>query len=145
LLLLIPLVSVVLGLLWLDHASNIFAIGDFIKDRIMPQLQAAAEMADLPDYEVFVRERERKPLLNIQTFGIPLASVFIVIPVVSMILAFDKLTKDWGVLAVFAADMVLLLIFVAYWIPFVRGPRPKGSALVSPGTTPGGQRGGAAP
>src|ERR1700677_3308141 len=77
LLLLIPVISAILGLIWLDHAANISNIGDFIKGQIMPALQRAAGMEALPDYETVVREYERTPGGFFRVFGLPPFLIFI--------------------------------------------------------------------
>src|SRR5690348_16883190 len=42
LLLILPILSPVLGLLWLDHANNIRNIGDYINATLRPQIATAA-------------------------------------------------------------------------------------------------------
>ena len=123
LLLLIPIVATVVGLMWLDHAANIFNLGDFIKDRLVPELKSAAAMQTLPDYEEFVRSYERRFHVILRSFGLPPLIVFVGVPVVAMILAFDAGTRNWVFWTLFLVDVGLVAIFLAYWWPYLTGPR----------------------
>ncbi len=125
LLLLIPIVATFLGLIWLDHAANIFNLGDFIKDRIMPRLKEEAGMDDLPDYETFVRGYERNRLAVIRAFTLPPFLIFVLIPAAAMAVSFEAAHKSWGYWMLFGLDGLLLTIFLLYWLPFARGPRPE--------------------
>jgi len=123
LLLLIPIISTILGLIWLDHAANISNIGDFIKNQLMPALQKAAQMETLPDYETVVRKYERTPGAFIRVFGLPPFLIFVLMPVVAMVLAWDIRTRDWLFWTLQIFDVVLLIAFIARWLPFLESPR----------------------
>jgi hypothetical protein len=125
LLLLIPVISTILGLIWLDHASNISNIGDFIKAELMPALQKAAAMDALPDYEKVVRKFEREPGMIFRVFGLPPLLVFIVVPLVAMVMALDFPARDWLFWALFLCDALLLVVFAVRWAPFLDSPRRR--------------------
>jgi hypothetical protein len=60
LLLLIPVLSPVLGLLWLDHSYAIRTMGDYINDELKPAVMMAASVdTELLRWETYVDERER--------------------------------------------------------------------------------------
>ena len=123
LLLLIPMVSVLLGLLWLDHAANISNLGDFIKDEIMPALRSSSGRSDLPDYEVFIRGYEVRPAVILRSFGLPPFLTFLLAPVVATVLAFDAPVQNWVFWTMTGVDVALLVLCLAYWAPFLGGPR----------------------
>lgn len=125
LLLVIPIVAAVLGLVWFDHAANIFNLGDFIKDRIVPAWKRAAKLADLPDYEQFIRGYERNRMVILRSFGLPPFLVFVFLPAAALVLAFDTPRWDWAFWSLVGLDLVLLAIVIAYWLPFALGPRPS--------------------
>jgi hypothetical protein len=127
-LLLIPVTSAILGLIWLDHATNISNIGDYIKNQIMPALRRAAEMETLPDYETAVREYERTPGAFFRVFGLPPFLIFILVPLVAMITAFDFTPRGWLFWTLLLFDAVLLIVFTVRWLPFLDSPRQRVSA-----------------
>lgn len=127
-LLLIPVVAAILGLIWLDHAANIFNLGDFIKDRLIPSLKTAAAMDELPDYEAFIRVYERRRHVILRAFGLPPFLVFVLLPVIAMVISFDAPCHDWVFWTLFWIDAALLGVFVLYWAPYLSGPRPARGA-----------------
>jgi hypothetical protein len=122
-LLLIPVISTILGLVWLDHAANISNIGDFIKNQLTPALRSAAEMDALPDYEIFVRRYERSPGGLFRMFGLPPFLIFIFLPVVAMVIALDATTRGWLFWTLQVADVALLALFTVTWLPYLGSPR----------------------
>jgi hypothetical protein len=123
LLLLVPVISAILGLIWIDHATNISNLGDFIRERLTPALKTAAAMESLPDYEDAVRLYERRKMAVLRLFGLPPFLVFVLTPLVAMLIALDAARHGWLFWSLFGLDIVLLAVFVAYWAPFLRGPR----------------------
>jgi hypothetical protein len=124
LLLLIPVIVIPLGLLWLDHASNIFLMGNFIRDRIVPLLRASTNFPRFPDYEKIAGAHVKRRMVIIQVFGLPIALIFVVPSIVSLILALDAETKDWVFWMLYYLDIILVLIFSIGWFPFLIKPRP---------------------
>jgi len=123
-LLVVPIVSAILGLIWIDHAANITNLGNFIRTEIMPALKAAAGMANLPDYEVAVVRYEQKRSAVMRLFGLPPFLVFLLTPAVTMVLAYGGVeNRDWMFWTLFGLDLFLMAVFTAYWLPWLRGPR----------------------
>jgi hypothetical protein len=122
-LLLIPVISAILGLIWLDHAANISNIGDFIKNQLMPALQKAAAMESLPDYEIFVRDYERTPGGFFRMFGLPPFLIFVLVPFVAMVLALESTPRGWLFWTLLVFDAGLLVVFTVRWRPFLDSPR----------------------
>ena len=125
LLLLIPIISAILGLIWLDHAANISNIGDFITTEIMPALKTAADMEYLPDYEVFVRKYERTPGGFFRTFGLPPFLIFILVPLVAMIMALNAPQHGFLFWILLLVDVALLTVVTIRWRPFLNSPRQR--------------------
>jgi hypothetical protein len=124
LLLLIPVIVIPLGLLWLDQASNVFLIGNFIRDRIVPLLKAYADFPLFPDYEEIAYAQVQRRMVIIQVFGLPIALIFVVPSIVALIFALNAPTKDWVFWTLYGLDAVLLVIFLFCWWPFLTKPRP---------------------
>lgn len=122
-LLLIPVISTILGLVWLDHAANISNIGDFIMQRLWPALVAGSEADALPDYEVAVRAYERSPGVLLRLFGLPPLLIFILLPIVAIVVAFDSSSQDWLFWTLVVIDLALLLVFTLIWLPYLDSPR----------------------
>jgi hypothetical protein len=131
-LLLIPVVSTMLGLFWLDHAAVIFEIGDFIRDRILPKLATEASIPDMPNWEKFVEERERRLHVRLGFFGLPFPFVFAVVPLLGLVFSLRSTQKDWSFVLFLLIDFALLGVPVYYWIPFAfgagRGAKPGAGA-----------------
>jgi len=108
-LLLIPVISTILGLVWLDHAANISNIGDFIQQRLWPALGTASGAEGLPDYEATVRAYERTPGGFLRLFGLPPFLIFILVPIVSIVIAFDSSSQDWLFWTLVIVDLALLV------------------------------------
>ena len=47
----IPILSPMLGMLWIDHAISIACIGTFLQRTVTPELAGVAGVSKLPDYE----------------------------------------------------------------------------------------------
>ena len=122
-LLLIPVISTILGLVWLDHAANISNIGDFIMQHLWPALRAASQAEKLPDYEAAVRSYERTPGGFLRLFGLPPFLIFILVPVVAIVVAFDSSSRDWLFWTLVIVDLALLLVFALTWLPYLDSPR----------------------
>jgi hypothetical protein len=75
---LIPVVSPILGLLWLDHATAIRHLGMFIQNKLKPALFERVG-GRLPDYEQFVRGLELRRFER-GLLAWPIVLMFAVIP-----------------------------------------------------------------
>jgi hypothetical protein len=113
-LLVIPVLSPMLGIIWADHAINIGNIGRFIQGHLMPLISATLKR-DLPDYEISVREFERRKGRRLLLLVAPMLLIFAVLPAAALILAWIAAPmRDW--LFYFMAGMgaALVLVFGGY-------------------------------
>lgn len=118
----IPVLSSILGLVYVDHAINIGNIGRFIQTRIMPELARSGGATQLPDYEVFVREFERRGGFRLFLFGIPILFMFGVVPLGALVLPFmlnGYNAADLTFLGAAGLGGILLLLFMIAWIGIV--------------------------
>lgn len=121
LLLLLPLLSPSLGLLLIDHATNIGNIGQYINSHLKPLLQEAAGEPRLLCYEDWVDRYEEQPLRRLLPYGIPLVLLFNVVPVGALLYTVTRLSTpaSW---AVWVLGLGVTAIQVAYWVAFLLPP-----------------------
>ncbi|WP_162937526.1 hypothetical protein [Indioceanicola profundi] len=118
---LIPVISPILGLLWLDNATSITNIGNFIQKDIKSDIKHILGK-EIPDFESYVRELEFKRLDRSFLIGIPVLTLFALLPLIALLVPilttqFEE-TKT-TILALCAPGVIFLLIFSFYWIRFV--------------------------
>lgn len=120
-LLIIPLLSPMLGIIWADHAINIGNIGRFIQYRLMPLLSTTLKR-DLPDYEVWIRTFEQKKGRRLLLLIAPTVLLFAVLPAAALILAcVVAVTRDmlfWGLVGI---GGILILIFGGFSVSLLFG------------------------
>jgi drug/metabolite transporter (DMT)-like permease len=119
----IPILSPILGMVWVDHDVSIGNIGRFIQNAIMPELARAAGATGLPDYEVYVREREGRGRFRVFVFGIPILFMFALLPLMALILPFlpgMHTVRHPTLLAPVGLGSILLLAFSIAWMGMVR-------------------------
>jgi hypothetical protein len=124
-LLLIPMVSSVLGMLWIDHAINIANQGSFIQKVVMPALQSI-DVPSIPNYEVSVRRMEKRAGLRLFVLGAPILLIFAGIPLAAMLYAFyvAKSAATARFLGPAIVSCILLAVFLWLWIQAIgRGGR----------------------
>jgi hypothetical protein len=122
-LLLIPLISSILGTIYLDNAEAISHIGRFIQTKVKPEMFRIIRK-ELPDYEKYVRGLELRRIDRVLLVGFPVLAVFGLLPIVALLVPFlsgihfeSHLNEEeiW----IFAIPAILfLLLFVFYWIRF---------------------------
>jgi hypothetical protein len=138
-LLVIPLVSPMLGIIWADHAINIGNLGRFIQHSLMPLLSGTLQH-DLPDYETFIRQFEQQKGRRLILLLAPMLLLFALLPAAALFLAWAvAAVRDqlfWSLLAIGA---VLILIFGGYsssilfgWIWQDDAARPPTTARPAP-------------
>src|SRR6266480_5635871 len=117
-LLLIPMVSSVLGMLWIDHAINIAKQGRFIENVVMPELMQSIDLASIPNYEVSIRRMEKRAGLRLFVLGVPILLIFAGIPLAAMLYAFYIATSTMTArfLGPAIVSFVLLAVFLWLWI-----------------------------
>jgi hypothetical protein len=120
-LLIIPLVSSILGIIYLDNAEAIQHIGRFIQRQIKPAMFAIVKQ-ELPDYESYVRRLEVKRADRLLMVGFPVLAVFGLLPTVSILVPFwmgidfRNQMNDRGIFPYTVPDITFLLIFCLYWL-----------------------------
>jgi hypothetical protein len=119
--LLLPLLSPSLGLLLIDHATNIGNIGSYIDGHLKPLLQQAAGEPRLLQYEAWVDRYEEQPLRRLLPFGIPLVLLFNVVPVGALVYTLPRLTTSWS-WSVWGLGLVVTGVQVAFWVGFLLPP-----------------------
>jgi hypothetical protein len=123
LLLLLPLLTPALGLLFIDHAVNISNIGRYINTVLKAQLREAAGDSRLLGYEEWVDTYEQQPVWRLLPFGIPLVLLFNVVPVASLIYTAVKVdTAGGGGWALWVMGLVLTTVQLCFWVVFLAPP-----------------------
>jgi hypothetical protein len=125
-LLLIPMVSSVLGMLWIDHAINIANQGSFIQNVVMPELMQSIDLPSIPNYEVSIRGMEQRAGLRLFVLGAPIFLIFAGIPLAAMLYAFyvAPSIKAAGFLGPAIVSCMLLAVFLWLWVQAIgRGSR----------------------
>jgi hypothetical protein len=117
-LLLIPMVSSVLGMLWIDHAINIANQGSFIQKVVMPELMQSIDLPSIPNYEVSIRCMEKRAGLRLFVLGTPILLIFAGIPLAAMLYAFyvAPSTTTARFLGPAIVSCILLAVFLWLWI-----------------------------
>jgi hypothetical protein len=131
-LLLIPIVSSVLGMVYIDHAVSIGYIGRFIQYRVKPRLAEVANVSEMVDYEVFARRFEQNRKFRVLLFALPLLLIFCGIPISALILAFF-IQKTWTSTMFWAPAIlgaVLTAVFLWFWSLMVAGRLWESSATL---------------
>src|SRR5918996_3585251 len=117
-LLLIPMVSSVLGMLWIDHAINIANQGSFIQNVVMPELMQSIDLPSIPNYEVSIRRMEQRAGLRLFVLGAPILLIFVGIPLAAMLYAFYVAPSIEAArfLGPAVVSCILLAVFLWLWI-----------------------------
>lgn len=113
----IPVISPMLGLLWLDNAVAIRKLGLYIQDALLPFIVQHAGGA-VPNYESYVRKLEKDRIGRGALLGLPVLVIFGVIPLLALLLPFlqGTLATMKNELFIFAfPGMTILAIFCFFW------------------------------
>lgn len=121
LLFLLPLFSVALGFLWLDHARVIGNKGAAI-EVLAAQVQKQADCANLLLDEARVRLDEQRRVVRWIPFGVPLLIVFIAVPIIALVQLQGGLEGEeqalWW-LETFFTSLYALFVFAYLFAPRV--------------------------
>ena len=116
-LLVLPLVSVPLGLLYLDHGVNIAHIGAFIRTNIVPVLAAVPGGRAVLEYEEFVGAFEQRWMLRFFLFGGPLLLLFAGAPAGALIyLRWAGLVTTWPMTLLWFGGALLVVWYLLFWL-----------------------------
>ncbi len=121
LLLLLPILSPSLGMLYIDHAYNIINIGNYINDELKPILNGMAQASGLLGYEERVDQYERRKLLRFLPLGLPMMIVFSVAPLAALAFSFSSLDAAWAWI-LWAGGALLIATYLVLWMSFLLIP-----------------------
>jgi hypothetical protein len=123
LLLLMPVLSPVLGLLWLDHSNAIRNMGDYIAARVQTTIaETIPGHPDLLGWEAFLDEHEvGHKTLRFLPLGVPILAVFTALPTFALVRSFGELTSVWRWVLWFLG-LFLTVSFLGLWIFFLLKP-----------------------
>jgi hypothetical protein len=124
LLLLLPILSPALGMLFFDHASNIDQIGTYIRNEIKPVLVGLAGDSRLFSYEERIDEYEQTGKPRAISVGVPLFIMFSAIPVAALVLAWGYADELWSK-AVWGGGCLIVLVSLIHWWLFIRYPHRR--------------------
>jgi hypothetical protein len=112
LLLLLPILSPSLGMLYIDHAINIKHIGYYINTHPILRLMR---------YEEVVRSYEQRKLLRWLLYGLPIFIIFAGVPIGSLTVTFPILQKtpETGMWMLWSIGLILLLVYLSFWLYFI--------------------------
>jgi len=127
LLLLLPILSPAMGMLYFDHAINIGHIGHYIGQELRVACDVASQGTNPSGYERVVRGYERKRWGRV-VFGIPTLLMFAGIPAGALIYLMWHLEATWMWL-LWALGAGLVLSFLASWCIFLYQPFRQPSAI----------------
>ncbi len=119
LLLLIPLLSPAIGMLYLDHGFNIAQIGAYLGRELQRACQAVTSGVTPCGYESVVRGYEGR-LVRRLVFAVPTLLMFAGAPAVALALVYPAATGWASVLWI--AGLALLLAYLLFWWVFVAAP-----------------------
>jgi hypothetical protein len=117
----IPILSPILGFLFLDHGLAIRNIGQFIQFRIKPMINGIVGLR-LPDYEAFVEQLELRRIERFSLLGVPVFILFCALPAIALAVPFflnDLKAMKQDAWLFGAPGILLLLCFLPYWTVFV--------------------------
>jgi hypothetical protein len=117
----LTIVSPVLGLLFLDHDTNIKSIGTYIRDNLSPAIRSLVGVPSIFGYEDAVTLMERNVLQRF-SFGIAIVFIFGAVPVFSLAVSFPEAGKHAWSLFVFFIGAVLTLMFLLAFLTFFLKP-----------------------
>lgn len=121
LLLILPLLSSALGMLFVDHSYNINNLGNYINDRLRPLVDSLVEDSRLLGYEAFVDEYEQKKVLRFLPLGVPLTLVFAGPPVAALVFSWTSLRTTWA-WTLWIAGLLMFTAFIVMWFKFLYVP-----------------------
>jgi uncharacterized membrane protein YoaK (UPF0700 family) len=109
LLLILPILSPSLGMLYLDHAMNIARIGNFINDQFSV------------GYEKVARSYEQQKLLRVLPYGLPIFIIFAGAPMGSLLVIFPSIVEP-RIWILWSIGLILVILYLYFWILFMLLP-----------------------
>lgn len=121
LLLVLPLLSPALGMLFVDHSYNITNLGNYINIQLRPLAISVAGDSRLLGYEEFVDQYERNKLLRFLPLGFPLMLLFAGFPCAALVFSASDVEHVWT-WALWTAGVLMVVAYLALWAVFVIAP-----------------------
>jgi hypothetical protein len=117
----IPMLSPILGILWLDHDATILKLGRFIKTNLKPACNTVANF-NLPDYERYAEGADALPAprFAILNFTIAVFATFGFLPLAALIYAIATWKGKLLSLSFLAPTLLAVLLLVAFFTQFAR-------------------------
>lgn len=127
-LLIVPLLSSALGLLFVDHAYNISRIGWYIGDKLWSFLRQMPGSDKIPTYEEEVAAYEQRKIARIG-YGVPFFFMFSGPPIFGLVFSFGSLGAAWAIALWVVGLLMLIDLIVSWWVflsrPFAKSALPQ--------------------
>lgn len=127
----IPILSPILGILWLDHDATIMKLGHFIKVQLKPAFNRVGGF-DFPDYERYAEGADALPApkFAILNFTIAVFATFGLLPLGALLYVMYMHGRALYTSSFLVAVILAVLLLVAFFMQFVRrfGFLPSGWA-----------------
>jgi hypothetical protein len=135
----IPMLSPILGILWLDHDATILKLGRFIKTELKPACNTVANFK-LPDYERYAESADALPAprFAILNFTIAVFATFGFLPLAALVYVISTWKGKLSSPAFLIPTLLAVLLLLAFFIQFSRrfGVSPSKWAGSKKTTTP---------
>ena len=118
-LLVLPVLSTSLGLLWLDHARAIGNLGRYIGEKIRPVVTQGSANSDLFANEQRDRLVGMPGFFMMLTLALPTLILFVAVPVTALAQVW-KPVEAASLQAVWWAEVVYLAVYIAFWVQWFR-------------------------
>jgi hypothetical protein len=117
----IPILSPVLGILWLDHDATIMKLGGFIKSKLKLAYRQVVFNFDFPDYESYANTADALPVprFAILNFTTAVCATFGLLPIAAflyVVFNFDNVES----IAFLAPASLAVLLLLMFFIQFTR-------------------------
>jgi hypothetical protein len=120
LLFLLPLFSIALGFLWLDHARVIGNKGAAIES-LAPIVDRVTNETGLLRDEARVRVDEQRSWARWIPFGVPILIVFVAVPVIALVRLYDEPSSSAQ--ALWWLELAFMSLYTAFLGAFLLAPR----------------------
>jgi sorbitol-specific phosphotransferase system component IIC len=118
----IPILSPILGLLWLDHDATITKLGHFIKTRLKPAYGEVVKGFCFPDYQSYAESADAIPAtkMGILNFIIAVFATFGALPLAAFLYVIYHYWEHLGSFQVLAPAILAILLLLTFFIEFLR-------------------------
>jgi hypothetical protein len=118
----IPILSPILGILWLDHDATIIKLGRFIKSGLKSAYSRVVTGFNFPDNESYVESADALPAtqLAILNFTIAVFATFGVLPLAALLYVIYHYQGHLYSFKILAPIMLAILLLLTFFIQFQR-------------------------